>query len=272
MLEFDDEREFPMTAQDFEFIRNLAYQHTGIVLPERKRHLVYSRLCRRLRALQLANFSQYCHYISNEHSEIKQFINALTTNLTAFFREAHHFDYLETTLVPLWQKKRVKRLRIWSSACSTGEEPYSIAMTLAQSFGIGEWDLKILATDLDTNVIEKAERAIYPRESIDNVPQKYKEKYLSHQAEMVRVKDTIQQLVYFKQLNLLETWPMQGPFDAIFCRNVLIYFDAETKKKIIAKFRQLLSNDGYLFIGHSETLTQLSTEFELIGQTIYKPK
>lgn len=261
-----------MTTQDFDFIRNLAYQHTGIVLPERKRHLVYSRLCRRLRALKLANFAHYCQFLKNNTDEINSFINALTTNLTSFFRESHHFDFLENRLIPQWQQRQRKRLRVWSSACSTGEEPYSIAMTLAQSFAGNQWDLKILATDLDTNVLEKASAGIYPRESIDTVPLRFREKYLTHNGDKVKIKDNIQQLTYFKQLNLLEPWPMQGPFDAIFCRNVLIYFDVPTKKKIISKFREVLSEDGYLFIGHSETLTHISTEFELMGQTIYKPK
>lgn len=261
-----------MTQRDFEFIRELAYNQTGIVLPERKRHMVYSRLCRRLRALRIRSFFEYCGYLQQEPDEMGHFINALTTNLTAFFREKHHFHYLRDHLVPKWRQRRSRRLRVWSSACSTGEEPYSLAMTLEPFFPRTQWDLKILATDLDTNVLTKAEAGIYPPETLENLPPTLTEQYFTAQGGMAKVKDSVRDLVFFRQLNLLESWPMQGPFDAIFCRNVLIYFDNPTKKKIIQKFRQLLSDDGYLFIGHSETLHLISDDFDLIGQTIYKPR
>ncbi len=152
-----------MTAADFGIIRELAYQHTGIVLPERKRHMVYSRLSRRLRLLRLANFGEYCLKLQSDPLELAPFINALTTNLTSFFRERHHFNFLETELVPYWQQRKQRRLRVWSAACSSGEEPYSIAMTLAEHFPAASgWDLKILATDLDTNVLARAEAGVYP--------------------------------------------------------------------------------------------------------------
>lgn len=271
-MEFKSEREFEMTRADFEFIRDLAYSQTGIVLPDRKRHMVYSRLCRRLRALNIQSFHQYCDYLRREEAEMGQFINALTTNLTSFFREKHHFNFLQEQLVPLWQRRKDRRLRVWSSACSTGEEPYSIAMTLEPYFSASPWDLKILATDLDTNVLAKAENGLYPPENLESLPASLVEKYFQRQGEMSKVRNSAKNLVFFRQLNLLESWPMQGPFDVIFCRNVLIYFDNPTKQKIIQKFRQLLSDDGFLFIGHSETLHQISDEFELIGQTIYRPK
>lgn len=271
-MEFKSEREFTMTRADFEFIRDLAYNQTGIVLPDRKKHMVYSRLCRRLRALKINDFKDYCQYLQREEEELGHFINALTTNLTSFFREKHHFHYLRDEVVPKWQKRGGKRLRVWSSACSTGEEPYSIAMTLAPFFPKNQWDLKILATDLDTNVLTKAENGIYPPENLESLPTSLVEQYFQRQGDMARVKDSIKEMVFFKQLNLLDSWPMQGPFDAIFCRNVLIYFDNPTKQKIIHKFRQLLSDDGFLFIGHSETLHQISDDFDLIGQTIYRPR
>ncbi|MBT1445187.1 protein-glutamate O-methyltransferase CheR [Shewanella sp. JM162201] len=261
-----------MTQADFEFIRDLAYSQTGIVLPDRKRHMVYSRLCRRLRALRINDFRQYCLLLQQQQEqELGHFINALTTNLTSFFREKHHFEFLRDELIPRWQKRADKRLRIWSSACSTGEEPYSIAMTLEPFFAKSPWDLKILATDLDTNVLTKAEAGLYPPENLENLPGKLMDKYFQPKGNVFKVTDDAQKLVFFRQLNLLESWPMQGPFDVIFCRNVLIYFDNPTKKKIISKFRQLLSDDGYLFIGHSETLHHISDEFDLIGQTIYRP-
>ncbi|TRY14567.1 CheR family methyltransferase [Shewanella hanedai] len=262
-----------MTKADFEFIRNLAYDSTGIVLPERKKHMVYSRLSRRLRQLNLKDFTQYCSYVANTSDERINFINALTTNLTAFFREEHHFKYLEQAIVPEWKNGNKKRLRIWSSACSTGEEPYSIAMTLEKHFSSPQWDLKILATDLDTNVLQTASTGRYSKESITNLPAHYAEKYMNSTSasQHVEICSNIKKMIHFKQLNLLENWPMSGPFDVIFCRNVLIYFDNETKQKIIAKFRKMLSPQGYLFIGHSETLMNISEEFKLIGQTIYRP-
>lgn len=271
-MELSEEKEFVMTTADFQFIRELAYRQTGIVLPERKQHMVYSRLCRRLRALRLSNFKQYCQYLMDTPDELGQFINALTTNLTSFFREKHHFDYLKDTLVNDWQRRNKKRIRIWSSACSTGEEPYSIAMSVANLLNVPGCDLKILATDLDTNVLQKAKAGVYPVDALENIPSDYQSRFLSQSGHRITMKDKLQQHIHFKQLNLLEQWPMQGPFDAIFCRNVLIYFDNDTKKKIIHKFRRLLADDGVLFIGHSETLHQISDEFSLMGHTIYKPR
>lgn len=270
-MELIDEKEFSMTKKNFEFIQILAYEETGILLPERKKHMVYSRLSRRLRHLGLENFNQYCVRVQKEPKELMNFVNALTTNLTAFFREEHHFDYLDKEIAPLWRRRQDKRLRIWSSACSTGEEAYSIAMTLVNHFAGAEWDLKILATDLDTNVLSKAAKGCYTKDCIAGLPVRYREKYMRMTANGIQMKRSIQNKIHFKQLNLLHKWPMTGPFDVIFCRNVLIYFDNETKAKIIAKFRKLLAPDGLLFIGHSETLINLSDEFELIGQTIYQP-
>lgn len=269
-LEQSNEKEFPMAQQDFEFIRQLAYRESGIVLPDRKQHMVYSRLSRRLRALKLNNFHQYCQRLEDDGGELINFINALTTNLTSFFREAHHFDYLERHLVPQWQQRRDRRLRVWSSACSTGEEAYSIAMILAKHFPPASWDLKILATDLDTNVLDKARAGIYSQEAMANLPKALLNQYVEpgpHPGE-VMLCDSLKRLIHFKQLNLLGEWPMHGPFDLIFCRNVLIYFDAQTKVKIIRQFRRLLADDGHLFIGHSETLHNISSDFKLIGQTI----
>ncbi|WP_299797787.1 protein-glutamate O-methyltransferase CheR [uncultured Shewanella sp.] len=262
-----------MTQADFDFIQSLAYENTGIVLPERKKHMVYSRLSRRLRQLSLGSFAQYCSHIQNTPDEMINFVNALTTNLTAFFREEHHFRYLENKVVPQWKQGKNRRLRVWSSACSTGEEPYSIAMILEQYFSGAEWDLKILATDLDTNVLSKASVGSYAKESVTNLPARYIEKYArqTDNGQKIQMSSTIQKMIHFKQLNLLGEWPMKGPFDIIFCRNVLIYFDNETKRKIISRFRELLSPQGYLFIGHSETLTHISEDFDLIGQTIYRP-
>ncbi len=269
-----EQKEFLMSQRDFDIIRKLAYEHTGIVLPERKKHMVYSRLSRRLRNLSLSNFEQYCQRLIANEEETPHFINALTTNLTAFFREQHHFDFIEQQLIPQWQNKRQKKLRIWSSACSTGEEAYSIAMTLSQHFPSPEWDLKTLATDLDTNVLNHAIAGRYSNEELGSIPAKHQQRYLNliTSQQAFQFKTSLCSRLFFKQLNLLDDWPMKGPFDAIFCRNVLIYFDKPTKQKIINKFRDLLSDEGYLFIGHSESLNQLSNDFQLVGQTIYTPK
>ncbi|WP_240778800.1 protein-glutamate O-methyltransferase CheR [Shewanella sp. SNU WT4] len=268
----DDEPEFLMTDKNFEYIRTLAYQQTGIVLPERKKHMVYSRLCRRLRVLGHNDFGEYCQTLEHNNDELPNFINALTTNLTSFFRERHHFDFLNDVVMDQWRKQGKKRIRIWSSACSTGEEPYSIAMTLQPMLAQAQLDIKILATDLDTNVLAKAQAGIYPKDNLEHIANDMQKSCINLLGNQFEIKPLIKNHIHFKQLNLLQSWPMKGSFDVIFCRNVMIYFDAETRKKIIARFRQLLSNDGYLIIGHSETLHHISDEFVLIGHTIYRPK
>jgi len=263
-----------MSLADFDFLRNLAYSQTGIVLPERKKQMVYSRLSRRIRFLKLNSFSQYCHYLDNNTQELPEFINALTTNLTAFFREKHHFVYLDKQICPQWLAKKQKRIRIWSAACSTGEEAYSIAMTLYGQIDLSLFDVKILATDLNTQVLETAKKAIYSTEVLSTIPANFATKYTKRLANNAQfsIKQRIKDVVHFKQLNLLQPWPMSGPFDVIFCRNVFIYFDSDTKKRIIKKFRALLSDGGYLIIGHSESINDFTTDFEFIGQTIYRAR
>lgn len=268
------QQEFPMTLADFDFLRNLAYSHTGIVLPERKKQMVYSRLSRRLRTLSFKTFSQYCRYLETNTQELPEFINALTTNLTAFFREKHHFVHLDKQICPQWLANKQKRIRIWSAACSTGEEAYSIAMTLYGRIDLNLFDLKILATDLNTQVLETAKKGIYSAEVLPTIPANFSSKYTKPlpKTEHFLIKQRIKDLVHFKQLNLLQPWPMNGPFDVIFCRNVFIYFDSETKKRIIKKFRTLLSDGGYLIIGHSESINDFAADFEFVGQTIYRAK
>ncbi|WP_394129216.1 CheR family methyltransferase [Shewanella maritima] len=268
------EKEFPMLSADFEMIQNMAHQHSGIVLPDRKRQMVYSRLSRRIRQLGIASFSEYLALVNQSDEEFASFINALTTNLTSFFREKHHFDFLKNTITPMWLARKQRRLRVWSAACSTGEEAYSIAMTLAKPFASPEWDFKILATDLDTNVLNTAKQGQYSRDAMANIPPDLADSYIkSHTSKQhIFISERIKRLIHFKQLNLLEHWPMKGPFDVIFCRNVFIYFDHETKVNIIKRFRRLLADDGVLIIGHSENLMQVSDEFTFSGQTIYRPK
>ncbi len=266
-----------MTDANFELIKELVYQSSGIVLGAHKREMVYSRLSRRLRALKLNSFDQYCDFLKQKnHEEFSHFINAITTNLTSFFREKHHFDFLKQSVIPklLSQSKGERRIRIWSAGCSSGEEAYSIAMTMAPAFPANSWDLKVLATDLDSNVLARAQAAIYPSQSLNGLDDSIKRLgfVYSKQNDQFKIKPAIQKHVHFKRLNLLEKWPMQGPFDIIFCRNVVIYFDHETKNNLIRRYAQLLKPGGYLFLGHSETLSRDVTDFNALGQTIYQRK
>jgi chemotaxis protein methyltransferase CheR len=236
--------------------------------------MVYSRLARRIRALKLFNFAEYVEYLQhNKDSEFGEFINAITTNLTSFFREPHHFEFLTETVLSEMKvnHKLDNRIRIWSAGCSTGMEPYSIAMTLGNKFPAG-WDFKILATDLDTNVLATAKAGIYQSSSVTGIDDELKKKYFLHDqhGDRYKVKESLQKLITFKQLNLLEKWPMKGQFDVIFCRNVVIYFDLETKNKLFERYAQMLRPNGYLILGHSETMSREVTLFKSVGRTIYQ--
>ncbi|ACR11695.1 chemotaxis protein methyltransferase [Teredinibacter turnerae T7901] len=271
--EFSD-KEFPMTEKNFGMIKAIAYKLTGISLSDHKKNMVYGRLARRLRALRLNSFDQYCALIDQENcSEHVEFINSITTNLTSFFREKHHFDFMAGQLLPQLMRKnlKTKRLRVWSAGCSTGEEPYSIAMVLRSLASLSGWDVRILATDLDTNVVNKGKNGVYPVDRAENIPDEYR-RFLKTDKnhEWVRVKSSVCDLITFKQLNLLQDWPMKGPFDIIFCRNVVIYFDAPTQKKLFDRYANILTDDGHLFIGHSENLHNVTNRFQALGRTIYK--
>lgn len=273
-LEGFENREFPMTNSDFSEIKALAYSLTGISLTDHKKNMIYGRLSRRIRHLNLSSFYEYCKVIKAENSdEITDFVNSITTNLTAFFRENHHFEFLKSTLIPELIKRNstTKKIRIWSAGCSTGEEPYSIAMVLKRFKELNHWDVKILATDLDSNVVQKASEAVYAATRTEKLPDGYSQYVQMNKAcDQVRVKDNVSELITFKQLNLLHAWPMKGPFDLIFCRNVVIYFDAETQKVLFNRYADLLTNNGHLFIGHSENLHNVSSRFSSLGRTIYK--
>jgi chemotaxis protein methyltransferase CheR len=271
------QRDLIFTDQDFSFIRRLVMDQTGISLADHKRELVYGRLSKRLRNLGLNNFTQYCSHLEHHEDEVLELVNAITTNLTSFFRESYHFDYLHDHLLPeLLQRNAVtRRIRIWSAGCSTGEEPYSIAMTVRDAVpGLRDWDLKILATDIDSNVLAKAAAGIYPAERAASVPPAYRNRFLKkggvEDTGMVRVHDDVRSLVTFRQLNLMHQWPMKGPFDIIFCRNVVIYFDKETQRSLFGRYADMLTPDGHLFVGHSETLFKVCDRFSLIGRTIYR--
>ncbi len=272
------EREFDFSKSNFEYIKKLVKQNTGIHLTEAKQQLVYSRLARRLRALRLSTFNEYTQYLeTNYDKEIVELTNAITTNLTSFFREPHHFEFMSNVFLPhiYKQKKIEKTLRIWSAGCSTGEEPYSIAMTLKENVPpIKNWDIKVLATELDTNVVQKAKSGVYADERIVGMkPERVKKWFTSGtaaQAGNVKVSQKLQDYITFKQLNLMDQWPMKGEFDLIFCRNVVIYFDKPTQKILFDRYADLLTPDGYLIVGHSETLFKVTDRFKLLGKTIYQ--
>lgn len=271
-------REFKFTRQDFAFIRDLVKEKTGIALSDAKRDMVYSRLSRRIRQLGMNSFYSYCELLRDEsNEEFVNFVNAITTNLTAFFREPHHFEYLSKQALPhfLISRRAAGRLRVWSAGCSTGEEPYSIGMVLLESMP-AHWDVKLLATDLDSNVLQTARTGLYPMERLKSVSEARLRKYFlkgrGAAQGYAKANEALHELIHFNQLNLMGEWPMKGPFDVIFCRNVVIYFDKPTQAVLFDRFADMLADDGFLFVGHSESLYRVTERFELIGQTIYRKR
>ncbi len=265
-----------LTAPEFDFIRSLIRDYAGIVIGENKRSMVQGRINRRMRELGIRDIGEYLDYIrAAPEVERDGLASALTTNVTAFFRENHHFDYLKTEFLPSVRERGLRRLRAWSAGCSSGEEAYSIAITLLEGMADEPgWDIGVLATDLDFNMIRFAREGVYPLDRVERLPpERLKRWFLrgggSH-AGRVRVRPELQRVVRVMPLNLLEDWPMRGPFDMIFCRNVFIYFDREVKTRIVNGYADLLPPGGLLFIGHSESLHGLTDRFELIGSTIYR--
>ncbi|GGD33787.1 protein-glutamate O-methyltransferase CheR [Franconibacter pulveris 1160] len=255
----------------FRRICQLIYQRAGIVLADHKRDMVYNRLVRRLRTLGLDDFGRYLSMLeANANSaEWQAFINSLTTNLTAFFREAHHFPVLAEHA-----RKRSGEYKVWSAAASTGEEPYSLAITLADTLGTAPGRWKVFASDIDTEVLQKAQSGIYRQEELKTLSPQQLQRYFMrgtgpHEG-LVRVRGELANHVEFASLNLLDKqYNVPGPFDAIFCRNVMIYFDRETQEAILKRFVPLLKPGGLLFAGHSENFSNLSRDFWLRGQTVY---
>jgi chemotaxis protein methyltransferase CheR len=249
---------------------------TGIHLSDQKRELVYGRLTRRLRALQLRSFAEYRERLERDAQEVAEFCNAITTNLTSFFREPHHFQYLrDHVLAPLAADRGERRLRIWSAGCSTGEEPYSIAMTILEALPEPDrWDVRILATDLDSDVLARARRGIYPVERTQSLSPARLQRFFRERQEAGgichQIAPEVAALVTFKQLNLIHALPMRGPLDAIFCRNVVIYFDKETQRDLFARIARLQRPGDILFLGHSESLFKVCDSYALIGKTIHR--
>jgi chemotaxis protein methyltransferase CheR len=271
-------REFAFGDEDFEALRKLVKELTGINLSDQKRELVYGRLARRLRALRLRTFAEYRELLASDGGvEISEFCNAITTNLTSFFREGHHFEYLREHVLQAHAANRssTRRLRIWSAGCSTGEEPYSLAMTVLETLpDLRGWDIKILATDLDSDVLAKAQRGVYTIERMRNMaPQRLQRFFVEKRdrsGPCYEVIPELMSLITFKQLNLMHPLPMKGPLDAIFCRNVVIYFDKDTQRELFARVAQLQRQGNLLFLGHSESLFKVSESYTPIGKTIYR--
>lgn len=271
MPKIEYNREFPFTDSDFERIRKLIYKEAGISLNPSKKDMVYGRLVRRIRDLKLGGFSDYVDLLESSQGkrEFEQFVNALTTNLTFFFREEHHFPILAEHLK---QKGSAGELNLWCAASSTGEEPYSLAMTVLETFRGAQPKVSILATDLDTSVLETGRKGIYPAEKVARLPAGHAQKYFDKLPDgSYQAKAQLRNMITFSRLNLIESnWSVHKQFDAIFCRNVMIYFDRDTQFAVLKRFAPLLKADGLLFVGHSENFYFASDYFHLRGKTVYE--
>ncbi|OWJ90535.1 chemotaxis protein CheR [Pseudomonas sp. A46] len=268
------EHQFGYREADFDEVRARLYRRAGISLADSKQQMVYSRLSRRLRQLELPDFAAYLAYLDQHPGEWQPFINALTTNITAFFRERHHFEQLaELARDPARQGRP---LRLWSAAASTGEEPYSMAIALHQALGGQVQQVRILASDIDTGVLETARQGIYPLERLAQLEPALKKRYFQRgtgaNAGLARVVPEVQRMVEFRRINLLEPdWHLKGGLDAIFCRNVMIYFDKSTQVSLLERMVRLLRPDGLFFAGHSESFVQASHVVKLVSRTVYRP-
>lgn len=268
----------------FTYLRKLAREHAGIVIADFKRSMLLRRITKRLKALDLPTVEEYCALLRGPAgpAEIEHLINVLTTNKTEFFREAHHFNHLRNQALPAAlaakQGNSSKRLRIWSAGCSTGEEAWSLGMTIHNELaprgeGLSGLDVKILATDIDTDVLTRASAGRYRTSQTTNIPRPMRHKYLHAVAEnsdLLEMTPDIRSLMTFKQLNLHGAWPFRGPFDIIFCRNVVIYFDRVAQRALFNRMADMMTTGGFLYCGHSESLHGLSSRFRPIGRSIYE--
>jgi len=269
-----------LSEADFRRISELVYDHCGINLHDGKKELVRARLAKRLREGHFRTFAEYIQHVLNDPTgrEFSVLVDSLSTNLTKFFREDQHFEYMRTQLLPriITGKQRggACRIRGWSAGCSSGEEPYSIAITLLEAIqGKGRWDVKLLATDVSTRILERAKKGLYEKDRIDPISLPLRNRYLIRRREgareMYEVGPALRELTIFRYLNLMQDWPIKGPLDFIFCRNVMIYFDKPTQGRLINRFYDLLGPGGVLFTGHSESLTGIEHAFKYVQPTIY---
>jgi len=274
--------DFDISDRQFQLFRDLIYKSAGISLSDAKRQLVKSRLGKRLRHHGLKSFGDYYDLIMSNTAEVTALVNSITTNKTDFFREEHHFEFVANQIVPRFvaaaSQGMPRRIRVWHAGCSSGEEPYTMAITLLEAMdGKGSWDIKLLATDIDTDVLAAAERGVYDADRASTIPNAMLRKYFLRRQDgenaFYKVKPVLRDLVKFKKINLTDDiWPIRSDvqFDIVFCRNVVIYFDKPTQQKLFAGFARVLKPEGHLFIGHSESLLGVSTAYESIGHTIYR--
>lgn len=272
-----------LSDKDFNRFRKLIFELAGITLSEHKRALVYSRLAKRLRANGLESYRDYYELVSQaepDSVEIVEFINAITTNKSSFFREPHHFDFLREEIFPVYQNElnagKRKSIRIWSAGCSAGQEPYTLAMTLFEYFGVqASAEFNILATDIDTNVLSRARDGIYNEEQIEDIPDYMLRKYFlkgkGERAGLAKAGKELQSIIHFERLNLFDpAWPMKESLDIIFCRNVIIYFNRETQRKLITRMTRYLKPGGYLMLGHSESLHGYDSGLQHVRKNVYR--
>ncbi len=261
-------RDLEFTDHDFQRIRKLIHDHAGIALSDAKRDLVYSRLTRRLRIHEFDTFAEYISLLEKQNDEWELFVNSLTTNLTSFFREPHHFPILSEHIASIRQRQPIL---LWCSAASTGEEAYSMAITMAELFNSFNPPVRILATDIDTHVLLKARSGIYTQDKIEKLSDATRRRFFIENADnTVTVHPELRNMINFQQQNLVSSnWLFRGPFDAIFCRNVMIYFDKETQTKILRNFIPVMRRDGLLFAGHSESFHHANDLFTIKGRTVY---
>ncbi len=276
-------QEFTLTDEEFELIRELVYSESGIKLSKEKKELVKSRLTKRLRKYGFHTFKEYYKYVTaidKTGSELICLIDCISTNKTEFFREKAHFDFLNEKILPDLIKEKSKRgaykLRGWSAGCSTGEEPFTIAITVYDHLDVPSmWDARILATDISTRVLEKAKQGVYEKEKLEGLPQEIIKTHFVCSKETnttyYKVKEHLMKMIFFGRLNFMDDqFPFKGQFDFIFCRNVMIYFDKATQGELVSKFHKYLAPGGYLFIGHSESLSGVPNSLEYIQPTIYR--
>jgi len=267
-----------ISEKDFRQFCDFIYSACGINLHDGKREMVKARVGKQIRLRRLSNFKEYFDLVLNDTTgaELVDLLNVISTNLTYFFRESKHFEYLEKTVIPQINEKNPHRVRMWSAGCSTGEEPYTIAMIVSEHMNSSIKDWKILATDLSTKVLGTASQGLYVKERLRGVPQNYLNKYFQkrkngHQP-LYELKQDVKSHVRFGRLNLMEPFPVKGPFDVIFCRNVMIYFDRDTQENLARRFHDVLSPGGFFFVGHSESLLGVKHDFKYLGPSVYRKK
>ena len=262
-----------LSDQQFQKISRIVYAHSGIKLKQGKEALVRSRLMKRLRVLGFENTETYLEYLDANHEgeELGRLIDVITTNKTSFFRESRHFNFLRESVLTGIKKPR---LRFWTAACSSGEEPYTLAMVLHETLAdIRSLDVRILATDISSTMLQKAARGVYSRDDLEEIPQHLRQRYfetVGNASAMFQIRKSVRDMVKIAWLNLVGNWPMKGPFDAIFCRNVMIYFDKTTQEKLVNRFWHLMEPGSYLFVGHSEGLSGISHRFRYVQPAVYR--